>query len=127
MAITKTIDDCNEYFAADNHTKSIDWDAYNDGQKAGAFAQAQRELTVFLGRQLYDPTSDDAVYQDPRAVYEQTLYLLENTEHKSTGDNPATLDLAMDQEKEVIDRKGVLISPMAQRYFMINRLRGVRG
>jgi len=127
MAYTKDIDDANTYFMSDNHLKSYDWTSFDTVQRTGALAQAQRELQVGLGRDMEDPVSDDDAYRDDYAVFEQALYILENTPRKKERGGAAVVDLADKDDKIEIKRKGVSIAPEAKQYFALNTIKVVRG
>ena len=127
MAFTKTLADCDIYFYPNNHIKAYSWKKYDNDEKEAAFTQAIRELTVSEGRSMDDPTSDDDVYRDDYAVYEQSLYILENTPRQLKAGVNQVLDLAMEDNKQNIDNYGVGVSPQAQRYFGKSRIQLVRG
>ena len=125
MAYTKTITDANTYFGTGNHVKTYDWTSYSSTERGAAFAQAKRELEVFLGRDLYDPSSEDR-FRDDYAHFEQSLFILEKTVRKRESETGAEL---IDTERNVQrdQYRGVTISPMAQRYLAFSRVRIVRG
>ena len=127
MAWTKTKADCDTYFHPDNHVKSYNWRSYTVDEQNAAFNQAYRELTANQGRDLEDPTTDTQVYRDDYAVYEQALWILQNTPRQGSSGVPQVIDLAKDEEKEILDRKGVLISPDAKMYFELSSIKMVRG
>ena len=52
MAYTKTITDANTYFGTDNHVKTYDWTSYETAERTASLAQAQRELEVYLNREI---------------------------------------------------------------------------
>jgi len=125
MAYTKDITDANLYYAATNHVRSNDWSNYGTDERTGGLAQAQRELETFLGRDAEDPNSDDR-YRDDYAIFEQALFVLDNTV-RTQG---STTGAQMIHTADTVERDrfyGVTISPMAMRYLAIPRLRIVRG
>ena len=125
MAYTKEISDCNTYFGATNHVQAYTWDQYETDERAGAFAQAKRELEVFLARDLTDPSSSDK-YRDDYAHFEQTLFILEKTMRTRQSETGAELIETVDTEQR--DKYyGVTISPMAQRFLAMPRVKIVRG
>ena len=126
MTWTKTVEDANEYFLPSNHIKSYSWRKYNKDDKVAAFAQAVRVLQASQGREMEDPDSDDDTYRDDYAVYEQALFILENTPRQLSGGVPNVVNLVDDNNDE-LERKGVLISPDAAMYFAMNRIHLVRG
>jgi len=129
MAYTKTIDDCDDYFKPKNHIKSNSWNKFLANDKEGAFNQALRELQVKLGRLLVDPSDDDAVYRDDYGHFEQCIYILENTPRQEMSGVSSAIDIADSDETDDKDntRQGVLISPMAWRYFQRARIKMLRG
>lgn len=126
MAFTKTLADCEAYLKPGNHVKANTWKGFDPSQHEAAFVQAQRELMVSLGRELEDPDATD-VYRDDYAVYEQALYILEMTPARSSPGTSQAKTLADAKENKQLDRTGVMISPMAQRFLALNRLKMVRG
>lgn len=126
MTWTMTRSDVDDYFKPNNHILSYTYRKYGDDERDAAFAQAVRELQVSQGRDLVDPVTGD-VYRDDYAVAEQVLFILENTPRQLAEGVPQVIDLAHADEKPLLDRKGVLISPQALRYMAINRIKMVRG
>ena len=126
MAWTKTVEDCDLYFLPNNHIKAYSWRKYTTDEKTAAFTQAVRELQVSQGREMEDPAENDT-YRDDYAAYEQSLYILEETPRQLEGGVPQVIDLTDHEEKQLLDRKGVLICPEASRYFGMNRIKMVRG
>ena len=128
MVWTKTVTDVDEYFLPNNHIKAYSWRKYSADEKEAAFTQAVRDLQVSQGREMEDPDADTDVYRDDYAVFEQSLYILENTPRQKAGGVPNVVDLTKSEdESEVLKRKGVLISPEALPFFAINRIKMVRG
>jgi len=114
------------YFLPDNHILAYTYRKYSDDEKNAAFNQSCREVAVALGRDLSDPESTD-VYRDDYAVFEQSLWILENTPRQKAEGAPQVINLEKDKEKPILDRQGVLICPQALRYFAVGRLVCVRG
>ena len=127
MAWTKTLADCDAYFVPNNHLKAYSYRQYDADVKEAAFNQAVRELKVSQGRELQDPTTDDQVYRDDFGVFEQTIYLLDNTARQLEDGRTSVIDLTSQDEKQETNRVGVLISPEALRFFAVNRLVMRRG
>ena len=125
MAYTKTITDANTYYAATNHIKAFDWSQYSTAERTGGLAQAQREVEVYLDRDLYDPTAG-ARYRDDYAVFEQALFLLEETVRTRESESSAELVETVNTEAQE-KYYGVVMSPMAMRYMALNRRRIVIG
>ena len=125
MAYTKTITDANTYFGTDNHVKTYDWTSYETAERTASLAQAQRELEVFLGRDLSDPASGDR-YRDDYACFEQALFLLEETVRKRESETGAILVETVDSENR--DKYyGVTMGPMVMRYLAKRRVKWARG
>ena len=125
MAYTKTITDANTYFGTDNHVKTYDWTSYETAERTASLAQAQRELEVYLNRDLSDPASGDR-YRDDYACFEQALFILEKTIRTRESETGAELVETVDSENR--DKYyGVTISPMAQRFLAMRRVKFVRG
>lgn len=125
MAYTKTITDANTYFGETNHIRSYDWTQYSTNERTAGLAQAQRELEVFLDRDASDPASTDR-YRDDYAIFEQTLFILDETVRTRESETSAELVETVDTEQR--DKyHGVTISPMAMRYLAIPRVKFVRG
>ena len=123
---TKTRTDADRYFAPNNHVKAFTWEGFDAGERDAGLAQAQREIVVFLGRDLCDPEDTD-VYRDDYAVFEQALFLLENTPRTSAPGGTAKKTISREKKKEDEDKDGVDVSPMAVRYLAKNRKKAVRG
>ena len=126
MAWTITKDDMDAYFLPNNHIKAYSYRKYEDDEKNASFTQSVRELQVSQGREMEDPAENDT-YRDDYAVFEQALYILEETPRQLEGGVPQVIDLTDHEEKQLLDRKGALICPEASRYFGMNRIKMVRG
>lgn len=126
LSWTKTVTDCDQYFLPNNHLKAYSYRKYTEDEKTAAFTQAVRELQVSQGRAMEDPDDDDT-YRDDYAVYEQTMYLLDNTSRQLEGGVPNVINLTSSEDKQEVNRVGVLIAPEALRYFAISRIKMVRG
>jgi hypothetical protein len=125
MAWTKTITDANAFFAATNHVRALDWVNYSTDERTGALAQAKRELELFIGRDAEDPASTDR-FRDDYAIFEQALFILDNTVRTVSSENSAQMVETVDTQQR--DRfYGVTISPIAQKYLARQRIRISRG
>jgi len=124
---TKTVADCELYFLPNNHLKAYSFRQYNKDDKLAAFTQAVRELQVSQGRLMQDPDLDSDIYRDDYAVYEQVMYILDNTARQKASGMPMVIDLTSTDDKQDTKRIGVLIAPEALRYMQINRIKMVRG
>ena len=128
MAYTKTIDDCDDYFKPNMHLNAYDWRAHDKDVREAAFNQAQRELEVSLGSELEDPETGDT-YRCDYAHFEQALFILMNTARQESDGADRSIDSAdaEDMNAKAPARRGVLISPQAQRYLGVNRIKISRG
>ena len=123
MAYDKTITDADAYFAT--HAKSYDWTQFTVTERTAVLTQAQRELELFMDRDLYNPADNDR-YRDDYACFEQTLFILEKTVRTRQSETSAELVETADTEQR--DKYyGVTISPMAQRFLAKQRVKFVRG
>ena len=125
---TTTVTYANEeYFLPSNHIKAHSWRKYNATEKSAAWAQAVRELTASQGREMEEDTVDNQVYSDAKAVCEQSLWILEQTPRQLAPGIDEVIDLAKDEEKSNVERKGILISPTAKMYLARSSIKMVRG
>jgi hypothetical protein len=125
MAYTKTITDANTYYAVTSHVRSFDWANYGTDERTGALAQAKREIELFIGRDVCDPSGTDK-FRDDYAIFEQALFILDETVRTTTSQNSAQMIETAETEKRERDY-GVTLSPMAQKYLARQRLRISRG
>lgn len=127
MAWTKNVQDADAYFSPKNHVKAENWKAFSSDEKQAGFNQAKRELELSLGRDLQDPSTSTTRIRDDYALYEQALFILENSKRVSGKGASAVVDLDKKKEGTREDKRGPLIAPEASRYLGINRLKIVRG
>ena len=125
MAYTKDIDDADAYFAVTSHVKALDWANYGTNEKTAALTQAQREIEVMLNRDAYDPSTGDR-YRDDYAIFEQALWLLEETVRTTNSQNSAQIIETVDSEQRD-STYGITICPQAMRFLQIQRVRISRG
>ena len=127
MAYTKQRrQDCDAYFQPDNHIEGKAWRAFPEDDKDAAFAQAKRELEVWLNRALADPSSG-ARYRDDYAHYEQALWILKNTPRQAMDGTEQAKAIPTGKQKGVLDLYSVGIAPRAQHFLALNRIKMVRG
>ena len=125
MAYTQGITEANTYYAETNHIRSNDWAKYETDERTGALAQAQREIEVFFNRDASDPASGDR-YRDDYAIFEQALFILDETVRTRGSTTGARIIETVDSEQR--DKyHGVTLCPMAKRYIAIPAPRWVRG
>jgi len=119
---TKTIADADQYYSPENHSRSVDWFAYNVAARKGAFEQAKRELVSYLGRYLEDPETDEPCERDDWGAYEQALEILDRQPRQTVGSKVKNVGAQKEDE-----RRGFRISPIALSYLRVPRLRIARG
>ena len=129
MAWTKTKSDADTYFGLNNHVKHYEWVSYSDGMRTAAFTQSLRTLESVLGVTLSDETiTTNSGYRPDYAVYEQAIWILENTEIKNSKEQaPAVINLTSDEKSQTTERKEILLSPEARRYLRMNFIKIARG
>ena len=125
MAYSKTITDANTYFSATNHVRALDWANYSTNERTGALAQSKRELELFIGRNVEDPASSDH-FRDDYAIFEQAMYILDNTVRTVSSQNSAQMIDTPTTELRERDY-GLTICPIAQKFLARQRLRISRG
>jgi hypothetical protein len=125
MAYTKTITDADAYFAVTNHVRHYDWANYSEDERNGALAQAKREIELFIMRDAEDPSSSDR-FRDDYAIFEQAMFILDETVRTINSQNSAQMIETVDSEQR--ERTyGVTLSPLAQKFLARRRLRISRG
>lgn len=131
--ITEKLAQADAYYAVDNHIRHYDWDRITDNEKKAGLNQAEREVNLYLGCDLaetYDdqdfPISDWDNFRPDFAIFEHSLFILENTARtKSDGDGAQEIESEEYQEEE--RTSGVGMSPQATRYLQLNRIQLTRG
>ena len=122
---TKTIADADAYYATTNHVRSFDWANYSTDERTGALAQAKREIELFINRDVTDPATTDR-FRDDYAIFEQALFILDETVRTTTSENSAQMIETVDTEQRERNY-GVTLCPMAQKYLARQRLKVSRG
>jgi len=122
---TKTITDANAYYATTSHVRSFDWANYSTDERTGALAQAKREIELFINRDVTDPATTDR-FRDDYAIFEQALFILDETVRTTTSENSAQMIETVDTEQRERNY-GVTLCPMAQKYLARQRLKVSRG
>jgi len=122
---TKTITDANAYYATTSHVRSFDWANYSTDERTGALAQAKREIELFINRDVTDPATTDR-FRDDYAIFEQALFILDETVRTTTSENSAQMIETVDTEQRSRNY-GVTLCPMAQKYLARQRLKVSRG
>ena len=125
MAYSKTITDANLFFAATNHVRALDWANYSTDERTGALAQSKRELELFIGRDAEDPATTDH-FRDDYAIFEQALFILDQTVRTVSSENSAQMVETVDTEQRSLNY-GVTLCPIAQKFLARQRLRISRG
>ena len=101
MAIS--LEKADEYFSPGNHSQAELWRKFTAQHRAGAIAEAKRELERDLARTLAEPVYTPVrplMRRDDYAVYEQALWLLLSTPvgDASQGDAIAVLTGGLQSE-----------------------------
>lgn len=125
MAYNKTITDANTYYGGSNHVRAYDWDRYTTEERTGALAQAKREIEMFVGRDVRNPVASDR-FRDDYAIFEQALFLLDQTVRTKESANSAQVVETVDQN-ERDQYYGVTIAPAAMRFLAMKRVRFTNG
>ena len=125
MSYSKTITDANTYFAPTNHVRALDWSNYSTDERTGALAQAKRELELFIGRDAEDPATTDR-FRDDYAIFEQALFILDQTVRTVSSENSAQMVETVDTEQRSLNY-GITLCPIAQKYLARQRIRISRG
>ena len=127
--VTTTKTSMDAYFSVSNDVRFHEYTSFSDGLRTAAFNQSVRELESVLGYELSDP-NDVTDYTGQRldyAVYEQSLWILQNTVIKKGQEGQVVIDLAKDDEYQTVQRKEMLLAPKCRRYLRIDFIKAVRG
>lgn len=121
MAIN--INQANLYFSNSNHIKHSIWADIDDDDKQAAIGHAKRLIALILDTTINESTTSDSDF--PRhdiAVYEQALWMLEQSQVIPNGDETAPKFIGEkspdDAEKKV--KTGFSIAPEAARFLTRN-------
>lgn len=125
MAYTKTLSDANTYYGATNHIKSYDWLNYSENERSASLAQAQRQIELYLQRDAVDPQSGDR-WRDDYAIFEQAIFLLEETVRTRQSTNSAQIIETVDSEQRDY-YMGVIVCPAAREYLAVKKVRVING
>ena len=101
------------YFKTDNHLQGHRWASFSEAQQGAAIHQARRILSRILGDELDDAEAayvEGDSYREEYAVYEQALWMLENSAFPNTqgtgpvytAETPGTADNIRDSQKQYI-------------------------
>jgi hypothetical protein len=131
--IAEKLTQANAYYAADSHINHFDWSDYTDDEKKAGLTQAEREVDLYLGiilERSYSntsfPISEWDNYRPDYAIFEHALFILSNTARKNTAKN-GVVTLESDAYQKQEKQEGVAMSPQAERFIRINRIRIERG
>lgn len=121
------------YFGVNSHIRSHDWANFTEDDKKAALIQSEREIDSYLAIVMdtcYDdinwPLDYRPNFRPDQAVFEQALYILDNTARtEDSSDGAAFIESASYQERERDD--GVGVSPQAQRFLKLSRVQLDRG
>lgn len=133
ITVANKLVQADAYYAVANHIRHFDWDGYSEDEQKAALLQAERELDAHIGMTLEDsysntsfPIAEWSSYRPDYAVFEQALYLLNNTARQRTASSGAEL-IESDQYQEDERTIGVGIAPEAMVFLRINRVQIERG
>jgi len=121
-----TVDTADAYFARDSHPRAMVWEGFTYEQKAGALVHARRILSRTLLRLPAETaTVDGDAPREDLALYEQALFVLENSPYVATGAEPSPSFVSTEGSTgEARQRDPGQVSDEAQRWLR-GGLRGV--
>ncbi len=130
--IEEKLEQANEYFDVENNIRHYDWEFYEtEGKKAG-LNQAEREINLFCGAnfaEVYDdedfPISGYENFRPDYAIFEQALFVLENTARRKSSGGAGDIESEEYQEEERLH--GVGLCPVSGRYLDLNGIQMTRG
>jgi hypothetical protein len=133
QTITEKLSQADDYYAVDNHIKYLDWNAYSDNEQKAALQQSEREINLYLGLDLAEnysstdwPISGLPNYRPDFAIFEQALFILDNTARtKSAATSATTIESEDYQEEE--RNTGLGIAPQATRFLQMKVTQIERG
>ena len=122
MATTITRALADTYFGTTNHILSSVWTGYSTTLRDAAIAHAKRDCSQALGEDIEAQTvnATDYFYPD-RAVYEQALYILDNSSHTSNGESAAPKWQTVDRDGTDKEKDMHFLGKEAQRWLLINQ------
>ena len=133
ITITAKLALADTYYAADNHIRAIDWAEYSDNEKKAALNQSEREVNLYLGTDLEESFDDtdwpaewNKNFRPDLGIFEQSLFILENTARTKTSGNGAEMIESKEYQEEERST-GVGMAPQAVRFLQLNRLQLERG
>ena len=133
ITIAEKLTQADAYYGVANHIRSLDWGSYVENEQKAALLQAEREIDAHLGIALEEnysetsfPISEYSSYRPDYAIFEQALYLLNNTARQRTSSSGAEL-IESEQYQEQERTIGVGIAPEAMVFLRINRIQMERG
>lgn len=133
----KTIDEkltqADEYFGEENSIRHYDWEVNSTSEKKAGLNQAEREINLFCGANFEEvygsedfPISGFENFRPDYAMFEQALFILENTARRKTGTGGA-MDIESEQYQEEERLHGVGLCPIAGRFLDLNGIQIDRG
>ena len=135
QTITEKLSQADDYFAAGNHIRYLDWGKYEDDEKKAGLLQAEREVNLYLGlnyslEDMYSetsfPISHCANFRPDYAVFEHALFILDNTARTNTSSTGFKMIESESYQEEERDT-GVPLAPQASRFLQMNRIAIERG
>tara|TARA_Y100000310_G_scaffold211955_1_gene212754 strand:+ start:349 stop:735 length:387 start_codon:yes stop_codon:yes gene_type:complete len=115
------INGADGYFAKDNHSRAGVWGKFSSDLKKAAIAEAKRDLTRILKRELDEPSDATDLTEFPRddyAIFEQALYRLENSVIADGSQATAKFIAGRTETNEVRERHTFALAPAARRWIL---------
>lgn len=131
--IATKLTQADAFFGVNSHIRTYDWAEYTDDEQKAALVQAERELDGHIGMSLeesYSETSfpivEHSSYRPDYAVFEQALFLLDNTA-RSRGASGGVKAIESEEYQREERTTGVTIAPAASMYLRLARIQMERG
>ncbi len=130
MSTTINLADADTYFGVANHIMTSVWNGFSDNFKNAGIAYALRLLNRTFGLDIVNTETvrADDFYQPDRAVYEQALWSLMNSDAVPNGENtgPRFVSIVQNRADEPVDPTD--IAPEAKRWlgFLNNTIQLLR-
>lgn len=130
MSVTINTPGADTYFGPRNHVKAEIWKGFTSDQKTAAIAHAIRRVSRELGKEVEAETVDASTYYHPdRAVYEQALFMLQNSfaipngeetgpRFTATEPNPGDQPRKVDPDELCAEAAALLIRPRRQLFLI---------
>lgn len=121
MAIS--VDGANTYFGSSNHVKYSTWTAISNTLRTAAITHAKRVIARFIADDTddldTDTTTDDDFPREDVAVYEQALWMIQQSNAVVNGEETAPKVIGAKSEGQIDQENfGWTISPEAMRFLV---------